>query len=381
MHSQNFSFRLVFLFLFFIPVEKISAQYKFQRTYEGINFSSGRQTSDGGYIATGFTKYFGAGSDDIFLLKVNPIGETQWFKTYGSSGKESSGNVQQTLDGGYIVVGTTYGFGLPVDIYLIKTDVNGDTLWTRAYGTGSVDNGWSVQQTPDSGYIICGKTQMGLANDDVYLLKINPSGNLQWTKTYGGAKNDIGISVINTNDNGFIIIGATLSFGPEPDENIFMIKTNNSGDTLWSSAYSCYIEEWAVDVLQTSDGGYIMLSNIYEFGAGVFDYYVVKTDSNGAVLWAKAYGTELDDGPSTIYQTYDNGYIIAGGSRNFVGTTGQYDMNVIRINSAGDTLWTRLYGRNTEDDVAIYSQQTTDSGFVIFGGLTIQILSMIISAI
>lgn len=367
MLSKNISC-LLFFFLPFFLVPHVSAQYRFQRTYNGLNFISGLQTSDGGYIAGGITKKYGAGNDDIFLLKVNPIGETEWFKTYGSIGKDVASSVIQTFDGGYIIVGTTYGFGLPVDIFLVKTDAGGDTLWTRTYGTGDVENGWSIQQTADSGYIICGQTRPTTANTDVYLLKTDVSGNVEWVKIYGGPKEDVAYSIILTKNGNYALVGGTSSYGPSPDANLYVMKLDSAGDTLWCSAYSCKLNEWGQQILQTPDEGFIIMSQVFDFGAGRFDYYLVKLDSGGELMWAKAYGTALDDFGIAISLAYDGGYILAGGSRSFVGSTGQYDIYLIRTDSDGDTLWTKLFGRDTEDDMAASVHETNDSGLVIFAG-------------
>lgn len=364
-------FTTIRLFLFSVLIVLYNnsfSQYKFQKTYKGLTISNGHQTPDGGYIATGTTKAYGAGSDDYFLLKVNPMGITEWLKTYGDNNKDQAYEVHSTFDGGYIIVGFTYGFVLGgAKFYVIKTKSNGDTLWTKIYGAYS-DHGWSIQQTPDSGFILCGIISIGSLNEDISLIKIDVNGNLIWSKSIGGPKKDLANCIRATKDNNYIVVGATLSFGPEPDENIYLIKINNSGDTLWCKAYSCYIEEWGQSIIQTDDGGFIIVSTIWDFGAGAFDIFILKTDENGNVLWGKTYGTNLDEFSSSISQTRDGGYILTGKTRSFTGPSGQgqEDIYVLRLNAVGDTLWTRTFGRNTESDFGAAIQETADSGFVIF---------------
>lgn len=359
----------LFLFSVFIVLYNNSfSQYNFQKTYKGLTINSGYQTPDGGYIATGATKTYGAGSDDYFLLKVNPMGKTEWLKTYGSSLTDIAYEVQPTFDGGYIMVGVTYGFVLSgQEYFVVKTKSNGDTLWTKTYGDYS-KSGWSIQQTPDSGFILCGISDSSLSIHDFSFMKIDVNGNLIWSKWIGGIKDDIASCVRATKDNNYVILGATLSFGPVPDENIYLIKINNSGDTLWCKAYSCYDEEWGQTIIQTNDGGFIIVSTIWEFGAGAFDIFILKTDENGNVLWGKTYGTNLDEFSSSLQQTRDGGYILTGKTRSFTGPSGQgqEDIYVLRLNSVGDTLWTRIFGKNTEADLGASIHETADSGFVIF---------------
>ena len=362
MYFANNKFLLSVLFNF-IFIYSFS-QYNFQKTYKGLTINTGQITADGGYIATGSTKAYGAGSDDFFLLKLNPLGITEWLKTYGSNSKDVAYDLRQTYDGGYIVSGTTYGFGLGADFYIVKTDSNGDTIWTRTYGSTNAEMGFSVEQTLDSGFILVGQTQLSLYKD-ILIIKINKSGTLQWSKTFGGIKDEYAYNIKKTKDNNFIIIGATVSFGPAPGENLLLIKINNDGDTLWSKAYSCYQEEWGQNLIETSEGGLILVSTIWGFGAGAFDIFILKTDSTGEVIWAKTYGTSLDEYSQSIFQTSDGGFILTGGSKSDTGSTG-HDVYTIRLTSFGDTLWSRLYPRNTEADGGTAVVQIADGGFIIF---------------
>jgi hypothetical protein len=157
------------------------AQVRFARTYGGTNADgalSVRQTSDGGYIVTGITYSFGAGGD-IFLIKTGANGNIQWAKTYGGGGSEEASSVRQTSDGGYIVAGRTYYFGAGGDIFLIKTDANGNVQWAKTYGGTGLDWAFSVQQTSDGGYIVTGITySFGAGSSDIFLVKTDANGNI-----------------------------------------------------------------------------------------------------------------------------------------------------------------------------------------------------------
>ena len=187
------------------------------------------QTSDSGYILVAETLSFGAGQYDIYLVKTDERGNILWSKTYGGGSSDYGYSVTQTTDGGYIVAGYTNSFGAGLsDVLLVKTDANGDISWAKTYGGSSSDYGYSVIQTSDGGYIVAGYTESyGLAGD-VYLVKTDSNGNHQWSRTFGGAAKDLGWSVQQSADGGFIITGYTTSFGAG-DQDFYLIKTDELG--------------------------------------------------------------------------------------------------------------------------------------------------------
>ncbi len=344
------------------------AQTTFQRTYGGTFFEDGRsvqQTSDGGYIVAGFTNSFGAGLYDVYLIKTNSSGDTLWTRTYGGTNFEDGRSVQQTSDGGYVVAGFTNSFGAGIyDMYLIKTNSSGDTLWTRTYGGTNDDYGYSVQQTSDSGYIVAGFTySFGAGLDDMYLIKTNSSGDTLWTRTYGGTSYEEGNSVQQTSDGGYIVAGTTDSFGAG-NEDAYLIKTNSSGDTLWTRTYGSTQFDYGYSVQQTSDSGYIVAGITNSFGAGGGDVYLIKTNSSGDTLWTRTYGGTGFDPGNSVQQTSDGGYIVAGFTNSF--GAGEDDVYLIKTNSSGDTLWTRTYG-GIDQDQGISVQQTSDGGYIVAG--------------
>ena len=342
-----------------------SAQSSWWRTYGGTDSDYGysvQQTADGGYIVTG------EAVGDVYLIKTSAQGDTLWTRTYGGRDQDCGYSVQQTPDSGYIIAGYTESFGAGhTDVYLIKTSAQGDTLWTRTYGGRDQDCGYSVQQTPDSGYIIAGYTwSFGAGECDVYLIKTSALGDSLWTRTYGGTDVDVGGSVRQTSDGGFVIAGYTQSFGAG-EYDVYLIKTDAAGDTLWTSTYGDTSRDMGYSAQQTSDGGYIVTGYTYSFGAGTPDYanvYLIKTNASGDTVWARTYGgTDSDEGRS-VQQTTDGGYIIAGQTWSFGAGTG--DVYLIKTNASGDTLWTRTSG-GTSMDYGLSVQQTADSGYIITG--------------
>jgi hypothetical protein len=296
-----------------------------------------QQTTDGGYIVAGDTRSFGAGGYDVYLIKTDSTGDTLWSRTYGGSYNDYGFSVQQTTDGGYIVAGITSSFGAGgYDVYLIKTDSLGDTLWTRTYGGSSNDDGSSVQQTTDGGYIVGGRTlSFGAGNFDVYLIKTDSIGDTLWTRTYGGSQHDDEWSVQQTTDGGYIVAGFTYSFGAGQGD-VYLVKTDSLGDTLWTRTYGGNQNDdmWSVSVRQTTDGGYIVVGVT---GSVNVDVYLIKTDSLGDTLWSRTYGGPYyyDDWGVAVQQTTDGGYIVAGYTESF--GAGDFDVMLTKLDSLGNT--------------------------------------------
>jgi hypothetical protein len=203
----------------------------------------------------------------IFASIVQAQVDTLWTKTFGGSSSDVGNSIQQTMDGGYIITGYTYSFGAGMgDVWLIKTDSSGNTSWAKTFGGSNRDKGYSVKQTSDSGYILTGYTVSFSAGlEDVWLVKADANGDTQWTKTSGGIGLDIGSSVQQTTDSGYIIVGWTNSFG-SGDYDFWLIKTNAYGDSLWTKTFGGIGSDVGKSVQQTIDGGYIITGYTESFG-------------------------------------------------------------------------------------------------------------------
>jgi hypothetical protein len=326
------------------------------------------QTSDGGYIISGTTDNFGAGNTDLYLIKTNENGDTLWTRTFGGSGDDFGYCVKQINGGGYLMTGVSYDFGFGAgDVYLIRLDINGDTLWTKTYGGTQEDCGISIlESSDDSGFVIAGYTwSFGAGAEDYYLIKIDGNGNILWTKSYGGDQIDNLLSADRTSDGGYILIGDTYSFGTNSDRDVYLVKTNSIGDTLWTRIYSGIGNDDAWSVKQTPDGGYIIAGGTNSFDAsGFYDFFLIKTDSLGDTLWAKTYGGANDDYAESLEITSDGGYIIIGKTDSY--GAGANDIYLIKTNVNGDILWTKTYG-GLYDDVGNSVKQTDDGGYIITG--------------
>jgi len=345
-----------------------NAQQRWERNYGGMLYDDGysvRQTSDGGYIVAGETSSFGAGSHDVYLIKTNASGGSLWTRTYGGTDYDYALSVQLTSDGGYILAGGTYSFGAGGDdVYLLKINATGDTLWTRTYGGMSHEYGSSVQQTSDGGYILAGTTfSFGSGNGDVYLIKTNAAGDTLWTRTYGGTNEENGASIQQTSDGGYIIAGFTYSFGAG-SYDVYLIKTDAMGDTLWTRTYGGHGGDGGFSVQQTTDGGFIIVGSTNSFGNSD-QVYLIKTNSSGDTLWTKTFGGMRGDYGQSVQQTFDTGYFICGSTSSFGDTLS--DVYLIKTDANGDTLWTRTYG-GTNWDYSRSVKQTSDGGYIITGG-------------
>jgi hypothetical protein len=295
--------------------------------------------------------------------------DTMWTKQIGGTGEEYALCVEQTSDGGYIICGTTYSFGSGgSDIWLIKTNEFGDTLWTKTYGGDGDDHGTSVKQTDDNGYILTGIVDFETGNSDTWLIKTNELGNLQWVKIFGGDEDDRGNSLKLASDGGYIIAGETDSFGMD-SFNLWLIKTDENGDSLWTKTIGGNSSDVASDVCQTKDGGYVMTgrSNSWPFSDQII---ISKTDEKGDLIWLKAFGKrDLDDRSDgySVEQTSDEGYIIAGTL--FHWDEGYRYNWVLKTDANGDTIWTKKIMSGAEFFMprVCKVRQTKGNGYILVG--------------
>jgi hypothetical protein len=359
--EEVFMKRLCAVIFILLLVSLADAQQRWERTYGRDEGKSVQQTTDGGYIVAGYTMSFANGTQ-FYLIKTNSFGDILWTRTYGETGNDYGYSVQWTSDGGYIVAGKYNAGGSTNRVYLIKTNASGDTLWTKTYEGGAYENaGYSVQQTSDGGYIVAGYTDSIANSDQVFLIKTNATGDILWTRTYGGTDQDFGYSVQQTSDTGYIVAGTTASFGNL--WKVYLIKTNASGDTLWTRVYGGTGQDEGRSVQQTSDGGYIIAGFSSSFGAGMYDVYLIKTSATGDTLWTRTYGGMDEDYGYSVQQTQEGGYIVAGTTTSFGNLWKVY---LIKTNTRGDTLWTRTYGGvNYSEGYSV--QQTTDGGYIVTG--------------
>jgi hypothetical protein len=305
---------------------------------DGYDFGySAQQTNDGGYIVVGSTESFGSGDYDVWLIKTDAGGNELWNKTFGGISMDRGGSVILTVDGGYIIVGYTESYGIGVgDIWLIKTDADGNEQWNKTFGgTGRDSDGSdeSIQKTNDNGYIIAGSTwSFGSEWYDVWLIKTDANGNEMWNKTFGGTEPDRGFAVLQTADEGYMIAGYTESYGAG-EEDVWLIKTDINGNEMWNKTFGGSDEDGAYSVQQTSDGGYILTGRTRSYAPGYApDLWLIKTDSNGNKQWDKTWGSgdgSKYDAGFSVRQINDGRYIITGCTESY--GTGDGDVWLIKV--------------------------------------------------
>jgi hypothetical protein len=286
----------------------------------------------------------------------------QWSKTFGARAEDQGHSVQQTIDGGYVICGTTVSSRAQGrDVWLIKTDANGNKLWDKKFGGSDNDIGNSVQQTADNGYILCGHTySYGAGLIDIWLIKTDSEGNKLWDKTFGGENLDEGEEVKQTSDGGYIICGTTRSFG----ESIWVIRTDSAGSKLWDYRFEDGNGSRGYSVQEDKGGGYIAAGMVYD-NLNHEDMLLIRIDADGNKIWDKTF----DDGTAqSVQQTTDGGYILCGRSE-AIGIS-QATSWLIKTDTEGNKLWDRMFASGSKR-IATWdgdsAKQTIDGGYIICG--------------
>ena len=288
---------------------------------------------------------------------------TLWEKTYDFAGTDWGLKMDITNDDGYILVGFTTSFGRGEDVWLVRTDSHGDTLWTRAYGGTADDRGIYVTATSDSGFLIVGHTEsFGASGEDVYIIKTDAYGAPVWTRRFGGSADDIGYGGVET-ASGYVVVAMSKSYGGA-DDDIWALWLTEAGDTTYTRIYGGDNDDDHPVIQKTyPDSGFIILARTDCWGSG-YDAWLVKTDAYGDTLWTHAYGGANYEHPHGVQQTFDGGYIIVSDTESY--SSGSRDIWLVKTDSLGDTLWTRSYGGGSED-LGTWVEQTSDSGYIVTG--------------
>ncbi len=353
----------IFWAVLFSSFAQVSTTFMRMASAPGMNGGlSLAETSDGGFVGTGQQQAGSAGGCDVYVYKVNSCGYLQWEKLFGGAADDGGKYVQQTADGGYIVTGIYVNN--PAYILLLKLDASGNLQWSETYNVGY---GLFVQQTNDGGFILSGfsATGLGFGGNDIVLIKADANGNTQWKKIYGGAGDEWGDYVEQTKDGGYIVAGYTTSYGAG-SADLFLLKVDSLGTKQWDKMYGGAggdgNSSWGVSGQATSDGGYMLCGNTNSYGSGSNDILMIKTDNLGNPQWAKAYGGTDDDQPRFAHQTSDKGFIICGYTKSF--GFGDLDAYLIKTDSLGTLRWSKAYGGSMYDKAEMV-RETPDKGYVL----------------
>jgi predicted secreted protein len=335
------------------------------KTYGGVAADQGwmvQQTNDGGFILIGYTVSFGSGSADIWLIKTDADGNKLWTKTYGGRGNDLSGAVQQTSDGGYIIGGITSSFGSGGDdIWVIKTDASGNILWDKTFGGVNDDHCNAILQLPSGDYVLIGNWDLG-GTSDLCLMKLDSKGNELWNRVYSGDKFGFGHSLQMTSDGGFILFGGIDLYG---DPDMWLIKTDANGIMIWEKTFGERTPDTATSVIQTTDngfllGGWILPSDLEK------SILVIKTDDEGNTLWEKkidaGHAKESYTNVLGLDETNDGGCIVAGEKI----LSNDKDVWLIKIDMEGNILWDMTIG-GVSDEYGCGVRQIDDENFIVIG--------------
>lgn len=296
--------------------------------------------------------------------------DTLWTETYGGERQEGFRDLVATPDGGCLAVGYTYSFGSgDADIYVVKTDAGGHLAWTRTYGGPDREYGWGLCATGDGNFALVGQqTDLATGDMDLYLLKISPAGAPLWEKTYGRAGADEGFDLMETSD-GYLVITGRTEFLETGESDLFLLKTDAAGDTLWTRTLGGAESDWGSAVCELSDGFYGICGTTGSV-TGNRDIYVVKVAPDGSIVWAEGYGssTDLDaDWGSGLCAAEDGGMVVVGHGNDHV-LYDALDIWLIRIDGSGQSLWERRFGApGNYYDYGTNLCATSDAGYLICG--------------
>lgn len=356
----------------------IAEDLAWAKTYGGAGADGGRafcQDPDGGYLIVGYTFAPGSNDADMLVIRTDENGNMVWSKRFGGRGTEY-GNACLNIEDGYLLLGYTTSFGKgSKDIYLVRLDKDGEEVWSRTYGGVSWDVGTALCEAGENHYFVCGFTHsFGWGEEDIYLIKIDQDGNEIWSETYGGFRLDMANSIHATPDGGCVIGASSGSYSANTD--FFLTKINAKGEQQWVQSYSATGEhghgfDWCKNASPTSDGGCVITG--YSDCNDMMDAVVIKTDTGGNEQWLTSFGNKpFYDYGNAVWQTNDGGYVMAGITKSMKEPTDDNrktynnDIYLVKLDAGGNILWDRSFGGpGAEWANAIRVAQ--DGGFLVLG--------------
>jgi uncharacterized repeat protein (TIGR01451 family) len=399
--------RLTFVCLFFISTflnSQAPFQIEWQRSLGGTMSDYAyavEPTLDGGYIIAGNTQSNDGnvagnhGQTDIWVVKLDSESDIVWKKAFGGSGSEGAHAIKQTSDNGFIIAGYTSSNDGDVsgnnggrDFWLLKLDSNGSISWQTAAGGSSNEVAYSVEQTSDGGYIAMGYT-VSTAGDvagnhgetDIWVVKFDESGSIAWQNCLGGSSSEEGYEVRQTEDEGYVIVGGSQSNDGDLSSNygssdFWVVKLNVDGQIIWEKNYGGSNNDMARSVDLTDDGGFLICgissssNGDISSSNGARDYWVLSLDENGDIRWEKALGGTGNDLCYSISNTEDGGAIVAGFSTSLngiiSGNHGDSDFWILELDNNGNVNWQQMLGGSSTDDPKSV-KRTADGGFIVAG--------------
>ncbi len=270
------------------------------------------ETKDSGLVIAGTTLSLGqAGGGDIYVVKLGRRGDLEWTRIIGTPGEDGAFAIVETEDGGFAISGYTKQ-ERDQDVYVVKLDEEGNLQWSKSIGTSALEMGTSIVHTYDGGYLVVGVTYFFGEDEmdvDVYVIKLDWAGNLQWIRAIGGSEGDWALSAVQTEEGEYVIAGWTYSFGDKGD--IFVVKLDQEGNLQWAKTIGGEESDYAASIVKTADGGLAIAGFSYR-DEGNADAYIVKIDRYGNFQWAKAVGTDGNEDAHSLVHTHDSGFVLVG---------------------------------------------------------------------
>ncbi len=339
------------------------------QTYGGLSPEKGyavKELPDGGFIFAGETQSFGAGSFDVYLVRTNADGDTMWTRTYGGASYDFGYGVCLTPDGGFLVAGVTLSYGAGGREGLaIRVDADGNLVWLQAYGGTSHDAFMDIHRTAEDTYVMVGTSySLGPGTGGLWVVMIDDTGQIIWQRSYGGAGADTGWRVLQTSDGGFIVGGFTTSFGAG-DKDLWLVKLDSEGNYVWDHTYGGAGDDRGYGLALAPEGCYLLTGYTSSFGAGGTDMYLVMADPLGMPSWTHTYGGAGNEVGYAVVTPCTGGILLAGSTTSVA--PGDLNTYVIHTDAFGDPVWTTTDYAVPGDDWAEALQETQDGGFVLAG--------------
>jgi hypothetical protein len=357
--------RINFIILIALKLQ-LFAQVTFTQKYPTVYDKTSREVlalSDGGYMIAGMTNNSNIVDADVYVMRTNGVGELLWSKIYGGSKPDYAYGMIETSDGNFFIVGYTQSFGGgDYDVYLLKIDPAGNIIWQKNLGGFGNEEGREIIKTNDGNYVIVGTTNSNTSSQNAFLMKVDLSGAVLWTKYYGGPDKEYGNSVQQFSDGSLILTGQTYSSGNGKGD-VYLVKTNSNGDVIWSKTFGGVQDEEGVSVVANSDGSCVTVIRDSSGGRDI-DIRVIKADIDGNIVWNKEYYGLAKDTPKRIRATKDGGYIIGAISRSFGWI--YPDIWLLKLNAMGDTSWTKHIGWGNHEHCHDL-KESAEGGYLVVG--------------
>lgn len=338
------------------------------RVYGGTGSESANaiiELADGGYVLAGYVNAGPAGGSDVLLVRTDANGGEEWSRTFGGTADEVAFAVRELADGGFVVVGYTQSFGSGgYDIYLVRTNQEGHMQWDQDYGGTGDEMAFDVIVDSGGGFVLAGETDSsGAGLFDMYLVRTSANGVVDWAMTYGGTGSESAASVCENRNGGYVVAGSVQP-NQDAEWDVFVVGTDANGVQSWPATFGGTDRDVGNAVIQASDDSFIVCGTSNSFGSGDDDVYLIKVTGQGTQDWDKTYGGVGDESGQDLVQTADGGFAIAGWTAS--GSAGLNDVYLIKAYANGNVQWSWPYG-GTGNDGATALVQASDGGYAMAG--------------